>query len=108
MSLRVSISTLAHLGLLGTHVGRRADELLERGEERLVGQASRRRLGDAEVDHLRASRRVAVVDGHEDVRRLDVAVNDSLLMRVLDGLANLNEQIRAAPPWTVCFRRSIP
>jgi hypothetical protein len=30
---------------------------------------------------------------HEDVRRFDVAMNDALLMRVLDGLANLDEQI---------------
>ncbi len=30
---------------------------------------------------------------HEDIRRLDVAVIDALLVRVLDGLANLDEQI---------------
>ena len=46
-----------------------------------------RRLGDAEVDHLR--HRHAVVQRDEDVRGLDVAVNDALLMRVLDGLADL-------------------
>ena len=38
MSLRVSMSRPAHLRLLRTHVGGRADELLEGGEERLVGQ----------------------------------------------------------------------
>ena len=39
MSLRVSISEAAHLRLLRAHVSRRADELLEGGEEGLVRQA---------------------------------------------------------------------
>ena len=30
----------------------------------------------------------------QDVRRLDVAVDDPLLMRVLDGLADLDEQVQ--------------
>ena len=38
--------------------------------------------------------RHAVVDGDEDVRRLDVAVDDALLMRVLNRAANLNEEIQ--------------
>jgi hypothetical protein len=33
------------------------------------------------------------VQRDEDVRRLDVAMDDALLMRVLDGLADLDEQI---------------
>jgi hypothetical protein len=58
---------------------------------RVVRQPAFRGLGDAEVDHLR--HRHAVVQRHEDVRGLDVAVDDPLLVRVLDGLANLDEQI---------------
>ena len=49
------------------------------------------RLGDAEVDHLR--HRHAVVQRDQDVRRLDVAVDDPLLVRVLDRLADLDEQV---------------
>jgi hypothetical protein len=80
------------LGLLRTHVGWRADELFERGEERLVGQVLvGRRLGDAEVDDLGHCH--GIMQGDQDVRGLDVAVDDSLLMRVLDGLANLDEEI---------------
>jgi hypothetical protein len=50
-------------------------------------------LGDAEVDDL--GYRHAIVQSDEDVRRLDIAVNDALLMRVLDRLADLDEEIEA-------------
>jgi hypothetical protein len=33
------------------------------------------------------------MQGDQDVRGLDVAVDDALLMRVLNGLANLDEQV---------------
>ena len=46
-----------------------------------------RRLGHAEVDDLR--HRHAVVQRDEDVRRLEVAVDDAFLMRVLHRLADL-------------------
>ena len=62
-------------------------------EDRLVRQLLLDRLGDPEVDHLR--HRHAVVQRDEDVRGLDVAVDDPLLMRVLDGLADLDEQVEA-------------
>ena len=42
MSLRVSTSRPRQLGLLGAHVQRRADELGEAGEERLLGEAAAR------------------------------------------------------------------
>jgi hypothetical protein len=50
-----------------------------------------RSLGDAEIDHL--GYRHTVVQRYEDVRGLDVTVNDALLMRMLDGLADLDEQV---------------
>ncbi len=43
-----------HLGLFGAHVLRRADELRRTGEQRLFGELLPDRLGDAEVDDLRA------------------------------------------------------
>ena len=81
----------AHLRLLRAGVGRRADERLEFGEESFLGEPLLGRLGDAEVDHL--GHRHAVVQRDEDVRRLDVAVDDALLMRVLDGVTDLDEEI---------------
>ena len=63
----------------------------ELGEQRLLGQPLVDRLGHAEVDHL--GHRLAVVQRHQHVRRLDVAVNDPLLMGVLDRLADRDEQL---------------
>ena len=81
---------VAQLGLLGAHVGRRADELFHAGEEGVFGQAALSRFGDAEIDHLR--RRHTVVQGDENIRRLEVAVNDSFLMRMLHGKAHAGEK----------------
>ena len=80
----------AHLGLLGAHVGGRAHEGLELGEEGLVRQTLIHGLGDAEVNDL--GHRHAIVERYKNVRRLDVAMDDALLMRVLDGLADPDEQ----------------
>ena len=49
-------------------------------------------LGDAEVDHL--GHRLAVVQRDQDVRRLEVAVDDAFLMGVLHGLADVGEQLQ--------------
>ena len=48
------------------------------------------RFRDAEINHLR--HRHSVVQRDQDIRRLDVAVDDALLMRVLDRVADLDEQ----------------
>ena len=53
--------------------------------------AALRGLGDAEIDDL--GHRHAVVQRDQDVRRLDVAMDDPFLMRVLDRLADLDEQL---------------
>ena len=50
------------------------------------------RLGDAEVDHL--GRRPAVDERDQHVRRLDVAVDDPLLVGVLDRPADRDEQLQ--------------
>ena len=65
---------LVQLGLLGAHVLERADDRAELGVQRLVGQPRAGRLGHAEVDDLRD--RLAVVQGDQDVGRLEVAVDD--------------------------------
>ena len=82
----------AHLGLLGAHVGRRADELAVLREERPLGQPMARRLGDAEVDHLRDGHAVMKRDHH--VGGLQVAVDDALRVRVVHGPAHVREELQ--------------
>ena len=53
----------------------------------------RRGLGDAEVDDLRD--RLVPLQHHQDVRRLQVAMEDRLHVRVLHPLADLLEQPQA-------------
>src|SRR5258708_12957199 len=62
------------------------------GEQRLLRQWFARRLGDAEVDHL--GHGFPIVERDEDVGRLDVAVDNALHVRVLDGLADRDEQLK--------------
>ena len=91
IAARVNVQP-AHFRLFRAHVGGRADELLELRINRLLRQLLLRRLGNAEINHLRHRR--AVVQGHQDVRWLDVTMNDAFLMRVLDRMTNLDEQIQ--------------
>jgi hypothetical protein len=58
---------------------------------RRVRQLPFRGLGDAEINDFGYGH--SVVQSHQNVRRLDVAVNDALLMRVLDRLADFDKQI---------------
>jgi len=64
--------------------------LLELGEKGLVSQPLLGGLGNAEVDHL--GNRLVAVQRHQDIGRFNVAVNDPLLVRVLDRRANFKEQ----------------
>ena len=77
----------AHLRLLRAHVGGVPMNCSNAVKSVLSVSRCSVRFGDAEIDDLRHGH--AVVQGHQDVRRLDVAVDDALLMRVLDGLADL-------------------
>ena len=83
--------------LLRTHVGGRADELPEAGGEGLLGQGLLDRLGNTEVDDFRG--RPAILQRDEYVRRLEVAMDDAFLVRVLNGAADLDEQGRPARGW---------
>ena len=80
----------AHLGLLRADVLWRTDELVESGVDRLVGQRLACGFGNPEVDDL--GHGLVPVQCHQDVRRFEVAVNDPLLVSMLDGVANLHKQ----------------
>ena len=54
----------------------------------------RNRFRDAEVDDLRD--RSIVLNSDQDVRRFEIAVNDALLVGMLNAIAHLQEQIDAA------------
>ncbi len=87
---RVNVEA-AHERLLRAHVGGRADELLERGKDSLVRERfAGGGFGDAEINHFGHGH--AVVHGDKNVRGFQVAVDDALLVRVLDGAADLREQ----------------
>jgi hypothetical protein len=79
------------LRLLRRHVLRRADELARLRKQRPLRQALADGLGDTEVDDLHE--RLVVDERHEDVGRLEVAVDDGLLVGVLHRIAGLNEQL---------------
>ena len=67
-----------------TSPAQRTRSRIRRAMDRRVGEPPMRCLGHAEVDDLR--HRLAVIDCHEDFRRLEVAVDDPFLMRVLHRL----------------------
>ena len=93
MSVRVSMSSApisACSGLMYSGVPTRTPSSREQG---LLGQVMGRRLGHAEVDDLR--HRAVVLDRHQDVRGLEVPVDDALLVGVLDTFADLREQVEA-------------
>ena len=87
MSLRGSVDARGH-HLLGRHVRRRADHRLRAGELAELG----RRLRDAEVENLEQVRAVGAARD-EEVRRLDVAMDDAHRVRLGHALARLQDQI---------------
>jgi hypothetical protein len=92
---RVDVGARVHVvrdevGLLRAHVLEGADDLALLGERRARRVPLVQRARDAEVDDLRL--RQAVAFGDEDVRRLEVAVDEALVVRVLHALADLEEE----------------
>src|SRR2546425_6812247 len=62
-------------------------------EDCFLCQFRLRGFGDAEVDNLGYSH--AIVDRDQNVRGFEVAMDDALLVGMLDGLADLREQIES-------------
>jgi hypothetical protein len=71
------------------------------GENCFVRQALRHGLGDPEVDDLDDRRALWIAD--HDIRRFDVAMNDAFLVRVLNGVTNLDEKIEALARAQIVF-----
>ena len=69
---------------------RRTNQQPELGEQRLLRKATTRCLRDPEVDHLRDW--VALDNGDQYVRGFQIAVDDALLVRMLDGTAHLKKE----------------
>ena len=72
---------------------KRADDAAVLREQRPFREPLLDGLGHAEVDDL--GHRLAIVARHQHVGRLDIAMDDALLMSVLNGLTNRHEQFQA-------------
>ena len=71
------------------------------GEESPLRQALFGGFGHSEVDDLGSG--MSVLKRDEDVRRLDVPVDEPLLMRMMDGLTDRNEK-----PEPICNLQLVP
>ena len=86
---RVDVGPEVHpepAGLLGGEVGRRPDEKAVAGERKIPVTRAANRLGETEVGHVDPALRV-----DQDVGRLDVPVDDSLLPGGLERVDDLRE-----------------
>ncbi len=94
VDIRAGINVLSgRLGLLRTHILRCANKLALLSVQCPLGQRLAEGLGHSEVDNLR--HRFIAFNGHENIRRLDVTVNYSFLVGVLDSFTYLQEQLKA-------------
>ena len=83
------------IGLLRTHVSGRPHKMSQLREQGLSGILRRGRLRQSEVDDPR--HRFAVHFHHQNVCRLQIAMDDGLLMRVLHAFAGLDEKFKPIP-----------
>src|SRR5262249_5525960 len=83
----------AKIHLLRTHICKRPKQMVHAGETSIFVHSFRRRLGNAEINHL--GHRNTLNFGNQNIRGLQISMDDSLLMRMVDGTANLDEQLEA-------------
>ncbi len=79
----------AHLRLLGAHIRRRPHKLLKLRVNRLLRQIPLRRLRDPKINHLR--HRNPIMQRHQNIRRLNVPMNNPLLMRMLNRMTDIHK-----------------
>jgi hypothetical protein len=77
------------VGLPRTSVPPGPNDLAELREQRVLYGPLFRRLRDAEIDYLGSRRAVLLLDEH--VQQAQVTVDQTLLMRMLDGAADREE-----------------
>src|SRR5271169_1076420 len=82
----------ARIGLLRAHVSRRSDEATRLCEYSLAGRLRPDHFRQTEVNDPR--RRFAIHFDHQYVGRLQVAVDDGLLVRVQHAIANFYEEFQ--------------
>ena len=75
---------------LGTQIGRCSDDHAE-DRRRRIGRLAIEHFGDSEVDDLR--HRATLLGRDQDVRRLDVAMQNPLLVGVVDAATDGDEEI---------------
>jgi hypothetical protein len=90
--VRPRVDVLGRAHLLGRHVERRAHQRGRPRHRPWPGPARVGHLRDAEVEHLDRELAVRAPDA-EEVRRLEVAVDDAERVRVGDGLAGLKDEL---------------
>ena len=95
MSLRVSTSRPLSSACSGLMYSGVPTNCAKRGVERLVGELLADGLGDAEVDDL--GHRHAVVQRHQDVGGLQVAVDDPFWWACCTAWQTLDEQLQPLP-----------
>ncbi len=92
--IRAGVDVMAcHLRLFGAHVFGGAYDLAQLGVDSLLSEALVGSLGDAEVNDLGYG--PFSLSGHQDIRRLEVAVNDPLLVGMLNPVAYLHEEMKS-------------
>ena len=81
--------------LFRAHVNRGSDELFKPGENCFVGETDLGGFGDAEINHL--GHGLDTVERDQNIGGLDIAVDDPLLVRVMDGGTDLGEKQQTFP-----------
>ncbi len=91
---RIDAITLTS-SLFRTHVLRRAQNVPIDGRQGSKRALFLDRARDAEVDHLGQWK--AVLPAHEQIRRLEIAVDDAPTVSVIDGTTHLQEENESLP-----------
>src|SRR5262249_13125951 len=84
---------IVQLGLFRRHIFQSPNEHADFRVDASFGQLWPNRFGHAEVNHLRYG--LAVIKSDQDVGRLQVAMNDSLLMSVLHAVTDRYKQFES-------------
>ena len=91
----------AHLRLFRAHVSRCANQLLVCSKKRLLSKPALDCLGNAKVNNF--GHRHTIVHGDENVGWFNIAMDDPLLVGMLNRVADLDEEFKPLPGVKVVF-----